>query len=173
MSMQVYRRLQFLLLLSAILVLWAAFYFQYVVGLQPCPLCIVQRFCAFAFALFCFVGLCLSVRRRVRALVALQMLFAIAGLFFALRQLWLQSLPAGQVPACLPGLDVLIHYFPWHDVLIALLWGSGDCAEVTWRLLGFSMPAWTALYFLTMFFASGFLFFAARLDQDIINLEIP
>ena len=159
MSKRAYRYLQSLLLLSTILVFWVAFYLQYVGGLQPCPLCLAQRFCAFLFAMFCLMGLCLSTRRRGRVVAVFQMFFCVAGLFFALRQLWLQSLPAGDVPACLPGLDTLIHYFPWHDVLLALLWGTGECAEVTWTLLGMSMPAWSALYFLAMFLGSAFLYF--------------
>lgn len=163
MTRRAYRNLQSLLLLSTILILWAALYLQYVGGLQPCPLCLVQRGCAFLFAMFCLIGLCVSVHRWGRVVALLQMLFAVAGLFFASRQLWLQSLPVDQVPSCLPGLDVLIHYFPWHDVLKALLWGAGECAEVTWTLFGFSMPAWAALYFLVMFLTSWFVFF--RLGQ--------
>ena len=119
----------------------------------------MQRLCTFLFAIACLLGLCLHTTRRGKSVVVLQILLAVAGLFFAMRQLWLQSLPPDQVPACLPGLDVLIQYFPWHDVLFALFWGTGDCAEVTWTLLGFSMPAWAAFYFLGMFIASGLLFF--------------
>ena len=169
MSKRVYRRLQGLLLLSTILVLWAAFYFQFVHGLQPCPLCLMQRYCALLFGMLSMMGLCLSTRSRGKVVGIFQMLFAAAGLFFALRQVWLKSLPSGEVPACLPGLDVLIHYFPWRNILLALFWGTGECAEVTWRLLGFSMPAWSALYFLTMFFGSGLLFILLR--RALVQLE--
>jgi disulfide bond formation protein DsbB len=157
MSKRVYRWLQGLLLLSTILILWAAFYFQFARGLQPCPLCIMQRYCALLFGMCAMMGLRLSTRSRGKVVGIFQMLFAAAGLFFALRQVWLQSLPPDQIPACLPGLDVLIHYFPWHDILFALFWGTGECAEITWRLFGFSMPVWSAFYFLTMFLASGVL----------------
>jgi disulfide bond formation protein DsbB len=71
---------------------------------------------------------------------------------------WLQSLPADQIPACLPGLDALLHYFPWQDILHALFWGSGDCAEINWQWLGLSMPVWSLLYFLAVFCAFIFLF---------------
>jgi disulfide bond formation protein DsbB len=57
-------------------------------------------------------------------------------------------LPADLAPACLPDLNILIHYFPWSDVLRALFLGSGNCNEVTWRWLGLSMPLWALLYFL-------------------------
>ncbi len=162
MSKRAYQKLQSLMLLSTILVLWAVYYLQFVGGLKPCPLCLVQRFCAFLFAMFCFMGLCLSTRSRGRGVAVFQMLLAFTGFFLALRQIWLQSLPADKVPACLPGLDVLIHYFPWQDVLLALFWGTGDCAEGTWMLLGLSLPVWSALYFLVMFLASGLVFFLLR-----------
>lgn len=167
MSKRAYRRLQSLLLLATILVLWSAFYFQFVGGLHPCPLCLMQRFCAFMFAMFCLMGLCLSTRGRGRVVAIFQMLFTAAGLFFAIRQLWLQSLPAGQAPACLPGLDILIHYFPWQDVFLALFWGTGDCAEVTWTLLGLSMPAWAALYFFMMLLVSGLSLFLLRSSSKL------
>lgn len=166
MSKRVYRRLQSLMLFISLLTLGSAFYLQYLVGLQPCPLCLVQRFFAFLFAMLCLMGLCLSTRRRGRVVGLFQMLFTAAGLFFAVRQLWLQSLPPEQAPACLPGLDILIRYFPWQDVAHALLWGTGDCAEVTWRFLGFSMPAWAAFYFIAMFFMSGFVFLLLHKSKE-------
>lgn len=166
MSKRTYRRIQGLFLLVTLLILWAAFYLQYILGLQPCPLCMMQRLCAFLFAMLCIMGLCLSTRKRGKAVSLLQMFFLLAGLFFAARQLWLQSLPTAEIPACLPGLDVLIHYFPWHDILFALFWGSGNCAEVTWTLLGFSVAAWSAIYFLTMFFATLLVFLLLRRSSD-------
>ena len=159
MSRRAYQRIEYVLILSTLFVLGAAFYLQYMGGLKPCPLCLVQRFCAFGFVILCYIGLRLPTPNQTRFMAIFQMLFAFAGLFFASRQLWLQSLPADQVPACLPGLDVLIHYFHWQDVFSALFWGTGECTDVKWTLLGFSMPFWSALYFLTMFLASGWVYF--------------
>jgi disulfide bond formation protein DsbB len=159
MNEKTYRLVQGLLLLLSILVLGAGFYLQYARGLQPCPLCLMQRFCIFLLTLFCLMGACLSMLKRGRMVAILQMLGALGGLFFAGRQLWLQSLPVGQAPACIPDLDVLIRYFPWKDVFHALVWGAGDCAEVTWKLLGLSMAAWGFLYFLMMLVAGAVVFF--------------
>ncbi|WP_133128286.1 disulfide bond formation protein B [Legionella nagasakiensis] len=158
MTKRNYRSIQATLLLLTVVVVGSSFYFQYVVGLQPCPLCLMQRLCAFLLGMFCLMGMCLSTLKRGRLVALLQMFFAAGGLFFATRQLWLQSLPAEQTPACLPGLEVLIRYFPWQDVAHALFWGSGDCAEVSWRWLGLSMPAWAALYFFVMFIACAGLY---------------
>ncbi len=159
MSKQAHRRAQSLLLMATLFILWASIYLQYEVGLQPCPLCLVQRFCAILFAVMCFGGMCLSKLSRSRVLTLIQMLIALAGVYFAARQVWLQSLPKENMPACLPGFDILIHYFPWQDILLALFWGSGECAEVTWTLLGLSLPAWALLYFIIMFLGTMVLFF--------------
>jgi len=160
MNKLIYKRIQYFLVLATAFVLFASLYFQYAVGLEPCPLCIMQRVCVFL--LLILLGLSLGTLRKAHWVSFLQVLFAAAGLFFALRHLWLQSLPAGQAPACMPGLDVLIQYFPWQTVAHALLWGSGDCAQSAWSMLGVSMPGWSALYFLFMLLSGLYLFFQTR-----------
>ena len=165
-----YRQLQNVLSLMTLFVLAASFYFQYIQGLQPCPLCLMQRFCTMALLLFCMMGACLSTLKRGRLVAVFQMLTALAGMFFAVRQMWLQSLPQGQVSVCLPGLDILMQYFSWHDVLRALLWGAGDCAEVTWQWLGLSMPAWALVYFITLFVVSLAVFLQlGRMEHRLIQ----
>lgn len=141
-------------------ILCFSFYAQYGLGLLPCPLCITQRLCVFLIVFFLLCSF--YCKKRVHLFSFLQLVSAGAGLFFAARQLWLQSLPQGSAPACMPGLDILIHYFPWQDVAHALFWGTGDCGEITWQLFGLSMPAWTALYFILMMGASVYTWWHAR-----------
>lgn len=86
------------------------------------------------------------------------MFFAAAGIYFATRQLWLQALPAEQGASCVPGLDILMRYFPWKDIAKALFLGSAECGEATWQMLGLSMPAWSLLYFIGILLAAAFLF---------------
>ncbi len=38
----------------------------------------------------------------------------------------------------------------WLDVVKKVLQGSGECAEVNWTFLGFSMPEWTLLCFVLL-----------------------
>lgn len=160
MKKTTYKSMQLFLVLITIIVFFASLYFQYFLGLQPCPLCIMQRFCVFL--LLCLMGLSLGTLKKAHLISLLQVIISCAGLFFCVRQLWLQSLPADQAPACMPGLDVLLHYFPWQDAVKALLWGSGDCAEKTWGMLGVSMPGWAAMYFLFMAISGLFLFYSTR-----------
>lgn len=151
-----YRLWSMFLVLVTLAVLIMSFYFEYARGLNPCPLCLMQRFCVML--LLFLAGLSFYFKRSASAkkILMLQMVIASAGIFFAIRQLWLQSLPVEHTPVCLPGLGMMIHYLPWSEVAHALLLGAGDCAEITWTWLGLSMPAWSALYFLGMLLASLF-----------------
>lgn len=155
-----YRIIQLTLTLLTLLVLFGSLYFQYIQHMEPCPLCLMQRLCVIL--LLILLGLSLIALKRARLISILQILFSSAGLFFSLRHLWLQSLPASNAPACMPGLDTLIRYFPWQTVAHTLFWGAGDCAEVNMRILKLSMPSWAALYFLMMLIFGFLMFFKSR-----------
>ena len=157
-----YKRLQGFLAFLSLFVLASSFYFQYVKGLSRCALCLMQRFCVLLLFMICFIGVNTHRLKRGKIIAGLQILIAGSGLFFAGRQLWLQSLPAGQAPSCMPDLEIVIRYFPWRDVLRSLIWGTGDCAEVSWQWLGLSMPAWSALYFLFIVIVAIPLFWILR-----------
>jgi disulfide bond formation protein DsbB len=57
----------------------------------------------------------------------------------------LQNLPPDEVPSCGPGLEYMVENFPLKDALSMIFKGSGECAEVVWRLLGLSMPTWVVI----------------------------
>lgn len=153
-----YQKLQGLLLIATLFVISVSFYLQYKVGLHPCSLCIMQRICIIFFGAFSVASLFVSANSLRRRIVIAEIFVVMAGLFFTTRQIWLQSLPVDQAPACLPGLDVLINYFPWHEVLLALIWGTGSCAEITWKFMGLSIAAWSVIYFLVMLFITSYIF---------------
>ncbi|MFV8571995.1 disulfide bond formation protein B [Marinobacter sp. SBS5] len=140
----------FVFLMCAAL-LGVAFYMEHVLGMKPCPLCWLQRFGFMGAGLVSFLAFLhgpAEVGRRVYGFLLI--LTAGAGLGVAGRQLWLQSLPADQVPACGPSVDYLLQVLPWLDVLKTALRGTGDCAEVVWRFLGLSIPGWTAVFFVAV-----------------------
>lgn len=145
----------------SLLVLLASFYLQYVKGFEPCPLCLMQRICIIFTLAFGLINLYRK-SSRSQALLVTQYILALLGIFFAARQLWLLSLPSGEVPACLPGLSVLIHYFPWQETARALVWGSGNCTEIRWTWLGLSIPAWSITYFVTVAIATIIAFFKPK-----------
>ena len=114
-------------------------------GLEPCPLCIFQRIA------FVAMGVGLLIGTLMPGLVAMSTvaLGAIAGVGLAARHLWLQSLPADQVPACGPGLSYLMDSLPLTRVLTQVLAGSGECAQVDY-VLGLSIPLWTLAAFIVI-----------------------
>jgi len=120
-----------------------ALYAQYGLGLEPCPLCILQRIAVISMGLVFAVAAWHDGGRRSRmAYAALLGVAGAAGLGVAGRHVWLQNLPPERVPACGPGLDFMLESFPLSEVLAMVLSGSGECAEISWSFLGLSMPAW-------------------------------
>ena len=76
------------------------------------------------------------------ALTALIGLCVLAGIAVAARHLYILNAPAGSVAECGASLDYMMDVLPLHEVLAKVLGGSGECAKVTWRFLGLSMPFW-------------------------------
>lgn len=83
-----------------------------------------------------------------KAYGALIDLLATVGALIAARHVWLQHLPPEEAPRCGPGLDYMLQTMPLNETLREILIGSGECAEVDWTLLGFSIPEWTLLLFI-------------------------
>jgi disulfide bond formation protein DsbB len=126
----------------------AAIYFQYVQHLEPCPLCIVQRWFVIAVGLTLLLGALHNPRtwgQRVYGL--LTTLFAGLGAAVAARHVWIQNLPPDRQPGCGFDLDTMLGSFPLIKT-VTLVWaGTSDCAAVTWRFLGFSMAGWVLVFF--------------------------
>ncbi len=147
----------------AAVLLGYAYWSQFVGGLQPCPLCIFQRVAFIAVFFVCLVAAIHApqgVGRRVYG--ALAVLTAATGAGIAARHVWLQNLPADQVPACGPGLDYLMEAFPLADVVRLAFTGSGECAEIDWIFLGLSMPAWTLIWFVLFALGAAWFGFSRR-----------
>ena len=144
------RLLQLFILIITSFVLIYSYYLDYVQNLEPCLLCITQRFCIIGLLAGSILICCIH-RRNIKWVCIFQMILALAGLVFSNRQLWLQSLHSDQLPSCLPGFNTLIQYFPWQTALRGMLWGSASCGEVSWRWLGLSLAGWSSLFFLFTF----------------------
>lgn len=129
-----------------------ALYTQHFGGLLPCPLCTFQRGAFIALGLVFLLGAVHSPRRAAaRAIYGVSALVCAAvGVAIAGRHVWLQNLPADEVPACGPDLSYLMEAFPLGDVLRKVFTGSGECAEVDWTFLGLAMPAWSLIWFVAL-----------------------
>jgi protein dithiol:quinone oxidoreductase len=134
------------------LLLGYGFFLQYGKGLEPCPLCLVQRGFFFAVLAVCVIAALHGPRRRGAIFYAtLAALFAIGGGAVAARQVWLQHLPADKVPQCGPDLFFMMENFPLSRTLTTLFSGTGECAAVDWTFLGRSIAEWSLIWFAALF----------------------
>ena len=129
--------------LACALLLGFGYYLQYVEGLDPCPLCLVQRLFFYA-VLALFVVAAIHPHRVYAGLAAL---FALGGAGAAARQVWLQHLPPDKVPQCGPDLYFMLENFPLSRTLQTLIAGTGECAVVDWTFLGLSIAGWSLAWF--------------------------
>ncbi len=128
-----------------------ALYLQYVEHQEPCPLCILQRVVFLAMMLVFIIGAIHGPARGGAAVYSTVIaLLGVVGTAIATRHVWLQHLPADQVPACGPGLEYLMKKLPLTDVLGKVLAGSGECAEVGWTFLGLSIAGWSLVWFVLL-----------------------
>jgi disulfide bond formation protein DsbB len=132
-----------------------AFYLQYIEGLEPCPLCMLQRICVTAMGVVFLVATFHNPGRAGAGVYALlQLLIGGTGAAIAARQVWLQSLPKDQVPACGMGLNYMLETLPFTDAMRQVLEGSGECAEKGWEFLHLSIAGWTLVFFVAMIVAT-------------------
>ncbi len=128
-----------------------ALFAQYVLDLEACPLCIFQRVAFVAGGLvFLVAGLHSPVGLSARVYAGLGVAAAGIGAGIAGWHVYIQNLPADQVPSCGPGLDYLFDAFPVFEALQMVFTGSGECAEINWSFLGLSMPAWALVWFVLL-----------------------
>lgn len=140
-----------------------ALFLQHYQGQDPCPLCIFQRVAYFGMMLV-FLVAALHGPGRTGATIygVLQILIACVGMVIAGRHVWLQHLPKDRVPACGPGLDYMLSKYSMLGVLEKVLKGSGECAEVGWRLMGLSIAEWSLVWFIALGAFAAYLILAAR-----------
>lgn len=131
---------------STAMMAFGVFYLQYYLGLEPCPMCIVQRYALIGVIVWCLLGL--SEKSPVRTLIMSWLVFLTAGFgaFVAARQTWLQWYPP-EVVNCGRDFYGMIENFPLQRAIPMIFKGSGDCSKVDWTFLGGSIANWSFLVF--------------------------
>ena len=128
-----------------------AFYSQFAMNVEPCPLCIFQRVGVAAMGVvFLIAGLHHPKGWGRYVYGVLIGIAALATIGVAADHLYVQSLPEGAVPSCGAPLGMLFKFSPWLEVVKKVLTGSGECHEVNWQFLGLAMPAWVLIWALAL-----------------------
>lgn len=112
--------------------------------IEPCPMCIMQRYAFLVTGVIALLGAAHGAWPRFYALLAT--LSAMTGAGIAVRQSWLQWFPPKFVE-CGPDLEFMLNGFPLGKALPMIFAGSGDCAKVDWTFLGLSIANLAALWF--------------------------
>ena len=121
-------------------------YLQHVVGLEPCPMCIVQRYALILVAIFAAAGSATARRSVQLAGALLALIAAVGGAYTAAQQSWLQWYPP-EVVSCGRDLYGMIETFPLKRALPMIFRGGGDCSQVDWTFLGLSIANWSFIAF--------------------------
>lgn len=131
---------------------FAYFWLERHLGLEPCPLCILDRYvmgsAAIVFALAAVHDPASRITRRIYA--GLLTLILLTGVAVGIRHVWLQTLPEDEVPSCGPSLDYMFDVFPFTEALSMVLAGSGSCAEIEAAFLGVTLAQWTLVMFVIL-----------------------
>ncbi len=132
-----------------------ALYFQYVLYLDPCPLCMVQRYDMIIIGVLGLAAFIHHPSNRGRLVYLIFILFfSLVGTAVAGRHVYLQNLPKNEIPECFPGIEFIVSNFPIMDALRIIFTGTGECAETLWTFLGISIPGWTLIAFAAFTVAS-------------------
>jgi protein dithiol:quinone oxidoreductase len=153
------RMVNLYIFLACAALLGTGYYMQFVMRLEPCHLCIMQRLFYYATGLVALAAFIHNPQGRGRKIYGFgTAAMALAGAGFAMRQVYLQHLPRDQVPACGPSLEYMLQEFPLKETLIAMLSGDGNCAELQWQdpifnlsIAELSLIAFGALFAVSLF----------------------
>ena len=145
------RRGLLLVALTCLGLLAFGMYLQHVVGLEPCPMCIVQRYVMVLMMLLSAL-LAWAPKPTARVLAA-SLLVPLAGFgaFVAARQSWLQWFPP-EVYSCGRDFYGMVETFPLKRAIPMIFRGSGDCTKIDWSFLGLSIANWSFIAFLVLGF---------------------
>ena len=131
-----------LLAFSALILEISALYFQYILGLEPCIMCIYQRVAIWGIFLAGVVGTLGHKWVLTRILAyGLWGTGAIWGIIIALEHVEMQTSTMSFLYSCefIPNFP---SWAPLHEWIPALFEARGTCSDIDWHFMGYSMPQW-------------------------------
>lgn len=127
----------------------ASFFVEHVLDVEPCPLCMVQRFTYLGLIpVFLFAAMAHAHGRAQRALFWTAAPLALGGLGVAGYQTYLQLFPAPLGARCSASLSYMLDTMAVTEVLARLLHATGDCSDTAFKVLGLTLAQASLLMFL-------------------------
>ena len=142
--------LDFFITFCAAIVVGSQYYLENIVGLEPCNLCILQKYSAQAVF---FIFLFKMIVPKFKFLFDFLGIFALAfGVSASGRQIYLQNIPKDELAGgyCDTPFYLLFDMNPFFDAMAKVFQGSSKCAEEVWSLLGLNIAEWSMVFFASM-----------------------
>lgn len=136
-----------LLAVSALGLELCALFFQYVMDLAPCIMCVYQRLAIASIILGGLVGFAGHQYLITRFIAyGFWATGAIWGLIIALEHVEMQANSGSLFFSCefIPNFP---SWAPLHQWIPAIFEATGDCGEISWQFLGYSMPQWMVVVY--------------------------
>ena len=128
------------------------FYLERALGLEPCPLCILDRIVFIALAII--FALAYFQRPNTGDRIGYDigaLVMSLGGIGIAGRHLYLQNRPAETLGDCGAGFWHLLDRVGLEGAVASAFQGGGDCGSIQWTFLGLSIPALTLGLFVVLF----------------------
>lgn len=146
------------------LILLSSVYLQVMDGIEPCPLCTLQRIAFGLLGILFFLGLLFNPKRVIATLLNIFLLvFSSLGIFLAGRQVWLQHFQTNGGGECGVGLDYMLKVLPLHEVAEKVFTGSAECSQRGFELLYLNTAEWALLWFVFFFGFSVYMMIKRRM----------
>lgn len=138
--------------LACAALLTVAVYLQATRHLAPCPLCVGQRIVYWLVGLVALIAFLHDPTRVARRWYAVVLaLLSLVGVAIALRQEWI--IYFAHTAGCSSQISVeekILNSLPLAKWWPGMFAAEGDCASVTWKLLGLAIPEWSLLGFVLL-----------------------
>jgi disulfide bond formation protein DsbB len=142
-----------------------SFFVQHILGVEPCPLCIIQRF-TYAGLAFVFFAAARAEAHGIaqRRLLMLAVLLTLGGLGVAAYQTHLQLFPPAIAASCSASLSYMVDTLSFSDVLVQLFHAKGDCSDTSFKVMGLTLAQASLLIFTSYTLLLGTLLVRRRAD---------
>ena len=147
------RALLALMVAFVVLSMAGGLFFQHVLMLQPCPLCVIQRVAIIGVGLFAAIGVVLPGARGQLVAALLATLSALGGASVASWHSWILVFPPESM-SCGRPFEWFHEDFPLATWLPKLFAGEGDCLKVDGTFLGLAIPNMSLIAFVLLIAAA-------------------
>jgi len=143
------RTLLALIVAAVVFAMAGGLFFQHVLKLEPCPLCVLQRVAFIGVGIFAALGLFAKGARGQLAAALLATVCALVGAGIAGWHSWILVYPPESM-SCGRPFEWFHQDFPLAVWLPKLFAGHGDCLKVDWTFLGLAIPNMSLIAFVAL-----------------------